>query len=178
MGENRVWRFLMGVGGYSTVDALRGEMGASLVDSRIMETMLLYARDTMQGGFQNIKDMMEDTMKVKKGKWYVSIEKHMENLGISWEVLKEMPRAELKRRVREYDTKKWETSLQDLKTQKYYVIGKKKFGYDFCYRNSYDSTFLAKARLNALKLEEQIGRGKGNCDRTCKLCKTTEENKV
>merc|ERR1711913_123256 len=176
--ENRVWRFLMGVGGYSTVDALRGEMGASLVGSRIMETMLLYAIDTMQGGFQNIKNMMEDTMKVKKGRWYVSIEKYMENLGISWEVLKKMPREELKRRVRIYDTKKWETSLQDLKTQKYYVIGKKKFGYDFCYRNSYDSTFLAKARLNALKLEEQIGRGKRGYDRTCKLCKTTEENKV
>ena len=166
----------MGVGGYSTVDALRGEMGASLVDSRIMETMLLYALDTMQGGFQNIKNMMEDTMKVKKGRWYVSIEKHMENLGISWEMLKKMPREELKRRVRKYDTKKWETSLQDLKTQKYYVIGKKKFGYDFCYRNSYDSTFLAKARLNALKLEEQMGRGKRGYDRTCKLCKTTEEN--
>merc|ERR1711874_111002 len=87
-------------------------MGASLVDSRIVETMLLYARDTMQGGFQNIKDMMEDTMIVKKGRWYVSMEKHMENLGISWEVLKEMPRAELKRRVKEYDTKKWKTSLQ------------------------------------------------------------------
>ena len=132
----------------------------------------------MQGGFQNIKNMMEDTMKVKKGRWYVSIEKHMENLGISWEVLKKMPREELKRRVRVYDTKKWETSLQDLKTQKYYVIGKEKFGYDFCYRNSYDSTFLAKARLNALKLEEQIGRGKRGYDRTCKLCKTTEENIV
>merc|ERR1711895_292403 len=26
--ENKVWRFLLGVGGYSTVEALRGEMGA------------------------------------------------------------------------------------------------------------------------------------------------------
>merc|ERR1711874_554240 len=90
----------------------------------------------------------------------------------------EMPRAEIKRRVKDYDTEKWRTSLQDLKTQKYYVLGKKKFGYDFCYRNSYDSTFLAKARLNALKLEEQIGRGKDWYDRTCKLCKITEDNIV
>merc|ERR1711874_120187 len=162
--ENRVWRFLMGIGGYSAVDALRGEMGASLVSSRIMETMMLYIIDTMKGSFENIKAMMEDTMKVKKGRWYTSIEKYMENLGISWEELKKMSREELKLRVREYDTKKWETSLQDLKTQKYYVQGKKKFCYDFCYRNSYDSTFLAKARLNALKLEEQIGRGKRGYD--------------
>merc|ERR1711913_180288 len=152
--------------------------GASLVSSRIMETMMLYIIDTMKGSFENIKAMMEDTMKVKKGRWYTSIEKYMENLGISWDVLKEMPRAEIKRRVKDYDTEKWRTSLQDLKTQKYYVLGKKKFGYDFCYRNSYDSTFLAKARLNALKLEEQIGRGKRWYDRTCKLCKNTEENIV
>ena len=29
--ENRVWRYLLGVGGYSTVEALRGEIGASMV---------------------------------------------------------------------------------------------------------------------------------------------------
>ena len=29
--ENRVWRYLLGIGGYSTVEALRGEMGASMV---------------------------------------------------------------------------------------------------------------------------------------------------
>ena len=168
----------MGVGGYSTVDALRGEMGASLVESRIMETMLLYARDAMKGSFQNIKNMMEDTMVVKKGKWYNNMKDHLRKLNISWDNLIEMPRAEIKRRVKDYDTEKWRTSLQDLRTQKYYVLGKKKFGYDFCYRNNYDSTFLAKARLNALKLEEQIGRGKDWYDRTCKLCKLTEENIV
>ena len=139
---------------------------------------MLYIIDTMKGSFENIKAMMEDTMKVKKGRWYTSIEKYMENLGISWEELKEMSREELKLRVKEYDTKKWKTSLQDMKTQKYYVQGKKKFGYDFCYRNSYDSTFLAKARLNALKLEEQIGRGKKGYDTTCKMCKSTKEDIV
>merc|ERR1711874_172136 len=87
---------------------------------------MLYVIDTMKGGFENIKAMMEDTMKVKKGRWYTSIDKHMENLGISWEELKEMSREELKLRVREYDTKKWKTSLQDMKTQRYYVQGKKK----------------------------------------------------
>ena len=33
--ENRVWRFLLDIGGYSTIDALRGEMGASMVKSRV-----------------------------------------------------------------------------------------------------------------------------------------------
>merc|ERR1711888_425731 len=38
--ENKVWRHVMGIGGYSAVAALRGEMGASLMKTRIMETTL------------------------------------------------------------------------------------------------------------------------------------------
>ena len=168
----------MGIGGYATVDALRGEMGASLVGSRVMETVLLYALDTMQGSFDNIKDMMEDTMNVKKGRWYNNVSKYMEALGIQWDSLKKMPRKELKARVREYDTKKWEQGLLSKKTQENYVLGKQKMGYDMCYRNTYDSTFFAKARLNALKLEDQIGRGKSNYDKTCKLCGRTKEDMI
>ena len=47
-----------------------------------------------------------------------------------------------------------------------------------CYRNSLDSTFYAKARINALKLEEQIGRGKENYDKSCKLCGREDEDMV
>ena len=35
--ENKVWRYLLGIGGYSTVEALRGEIGASMIKSKIME---------------------------------------------------------------------------------------------------------------------------------------------
>merc|ERR1711909_84703 len=60
--ENKVWRYLLGIGGYSTVEALRGEIGASMVKSRIMETMLLYMIYTLAGDFTNVKLMMEDTI--------------------------------------------------------------------------------------------------------------------
>ena len=124
----------MGIGGYATVDALRGEMGASLVGSRVMETVLLYALHTMQGSFENVKDMMEDTMSVKKGRWYNNVSKYMEALGIQWDTLKKMPRKELKARIREYDTRKWELGLLGTKTQENYILGKQKMGYDMCYR--------------------------------------------
>merc|ERR1711895_56960 len=81
-------------------------------------------------------------------------------------------------RVSKYDTDKWQESMENKPTQKYYLQGKTNFGYDFCYRNNQNSTFLAKARLNALKLEEQISRGKPHHDVTCKLCKTGKEDMV
>ena len=45
----------MGIGGYSTIEALRGEIGASMIKSRIMETMLAYLIDTMASEFTNLK---------------------------------------------------------------------------------------------------------------------------
>ena len=168
----------MGIGGYSAVDALRGEMGASLVESRIMETVLLYALDTLQGKFENIKCMMNDTMEVGKGRWYSSVNKYLSALNLQWKSLESLPRKELKAMVREYDTVKWRQGLLGMKTQIYYCLGKKKMGYDMCYRNTYDSTFFAKARLNSLKLEDQIGRGKSRYDKTCKLCGRENEDMV
>ena len=87
-----------------------------------------------------------------------------------------MSREELKNRVKAYDTEKWKASLEAKPTQRYYIQGKREFGYDFCYRNSHDSSFLAKARLNSLKLEEQMGRGKTGYDTTCKMCRSAKED--
>ena len=81
--ENRVWRCLLGIGGYATVEALRGEIGASMVKSRIMETMLAYIIDVMKGNFTNVKDMMMDTIKKQKGKWYNAVDEYREELGIT-----------------------------------------------------------------------------------------------
>ena len=36
--------------------------------------------------------------------------------------------------------------------------------------------FFARARINSLKLEEAIGRGKAFYNKTCKLCKQDEED--
>ena len=168
----------MDIDGYSTIDALRGEMGASLVKSRVMETMLLYVIDTMNSKFNNVKEMMLDTIATEKGHWYTSINKHREELGITWDALLKMSKEELKKRIRNYDTEKWHEGLESKSTLKHYAQGKAKFGYEFCYRNNYNSTFLARARINALKLEEQKGRGNPNHDRTCRLCKEGMEDMV
>ena len=66
--ENRVWRYLLGIGGYSTVESLRGGIGASSVRARIMETMIAYIINVINGKFNNIKEMMLDMIERKKRK--------------------------------------------------------------------------------------------------------------
>ena len=90
--ENKVWRYLLGIGGYSTVEALRGEIGASMVRSRVMETMLLYMVDTLASEFTNIKNMMKDTLTKRKGKWYNTINEYRQELEITWERLEKIDR--------------------------------------------------------------------------------------
>ena len=176
--ENKVWRHVLGIGGYSTVDALRGELGASMVKSRVMETTLQYVRNVMNSKFENIREMMKDTIEQKKGNWYRTVNSYVEELGIGWTSLYDMSKEEIKSLIRRYDTKAWKDNLVNKSTLKYYKEGKTKIGYELCYRNNANSMFLARARTNSLKLEEAIGRGNAFYNRTCKLCNQGEEDLV
>ena len=75
----------MGIRGYATVEALRGEIGASMVKSRIMETTISYIIDVMKGSFTNIKDMMIDTINKQRDKWYNAVNGYRDELGITWD---------------------------------------------------------------------------------------------
>merc|ERR1711888_45857 len=174
--ENKVWRHILGIGGYSTVAALRGELGASMMKTRVMETTLQYVREVMNGKFENIKEMMLDTIEQKVGSWYRTVNSYLIELGISWTKLYSMAKGEIKSIMRRYDTQAWRDNLEEKSTLKYYKEGKTKIGYELCYRNTINSMFLARARINSLKLEEAMGRGKAFYNKTCKLCKQGEED--
>ena len=176
--ENRVWRYLLGIGGYSTVEALRGEIGASMVKSRIMETMLQYLISTLSSQFSDIKEMMEDTILKGKGRWIKAIEEYRIELGLTWDQLREIDQPSLKRLVKEYDTEEWLKEMRSKPSLRFYIKEKSEVKYDMCYRNSLSSAYYARARTNSLKLEEQIGRGKIEYDRKCKMCEEEVEDIV
>ena len=176
--ENRVWRYLLGIGGYSTVEGLRGEIGASSVRSRIMESMLAYIINTNKSKFENLKNMMKDAITRKKGKWYRMVNKYREELNLTWKELVEMDRSTLKKCIRKYDNDLWEQGLRDKKVLHFYALEKRTIGYEYCYKNNFNSKIYAKARINALQMEEHKGRGKTYYDSTCKLCQEEIEDIV
>merc|ERR1711874_41797 len=92
--------------------------------------------------------------------------------------LENLNRSALKNIIKKYDSDKWRQGLIQKPSLTYYIQGKKEIDYEFCYRNNSSSTFLARARTNTLKLEEQKGRGVPGYNKTCKLCKKDEENIV
>ena len=174
--ENMVWRHILGIGGYSAVASLRGEVGSSLMKTRIMDSNLQYVRDVLNGKFGNVKEMMEDTIKKQKGIWYVTISSYLKELGITWDMLYTLTKSEIKTLTRHYDTQLWEKELKEKKILKYYKEGKGKMKYEYCYRNNINSMFLARARLNALGLEEAKRRGNIFHNTICKMCKQEDED--
>merc|ERR1712179_177357 len=134
--------------------------------------------DTMASGFTNVKLMMKDTISKKRGKLYNAIEEYRIELDLPWDKLEAMDRPTLKKIVREYDTEKWYEGMRKKQSLRFYVQEKKKIHYDLCYRNNVNSTFYARARINALKLEEQKGRGIENYNKKCKLCGEEDEDLV
>merc|ERR1711895_242537 len=174
--ENKVWRHTMGIGGYSTVAGLRGEMGASLMKTRIMKSTLQFVREVVNGKFENIKEMMLYTIKMKKGNWYRMVNSYLKELKIDWEDIYGMTKEDINKMMKNHDTKLWIKTLEEKSTLKYYKEGKTSMGYENCYRNNAGSMLYAQARLNALKLEEAIGRGKHNYNKTCKVCGLEEED--
>ena len=127
--ENKVWRYLLGIGGYSTVEALRGEIGASMIKSRIMETMLAYLIDTMASEFTNIKNMMNDAIVRGKGRWYDTINRYRLELGLTWRKLETMNRATLKRIIRKYNDDNRNLGLINKPALRFYSMDKKSIGY-------------------------------------------------
>merc|ERR1711895_347532 len=174
--ENTVWRHILGIGGYSAVASLRGEVGSSMMKTGIMDSTLQYVRDVLNGKFGKIKEMMEDIIRKKIGEWFKIVNSYLEELSITWDLLYILTKGEIKTLTRNYDTQLWEKELRDRKILKYYKEGKGKLGYEFCYRNNVNSMFYARARLNALSLEEARGRGKAYYDKICKLCEQEEED--
>ena len=176
--ENKVWRYLLGIGGYATVEALRGEIGTSMVKSRIMENMMLYLVNTLASDFTKVKSMMLDTIEKCKGRWYKAIEEYRIELNISWDTLKEIERPALKKMIKQYDTAKWEEGMIKKTSMKYYIKEKKEIQYELCYRNNRNSMFYARARTNSIKLEEHKGRGIADYNKTCRLCNEETEDIV
>ena len=108
--------------------------------------MLLFIVDTLASDFNNIKELMNDSIEKKKGKWFNTVDEYRQELGLSWDRMMEIDRKTVKELIKQYDTQKWKEGLERKVTMRFYRLGKLRIGYDNCYRNNSHSAFLTKAR--------------------------------
>ena len=113
---------ILSIGRYSIVEGLRGEIGASSVRSRIMESMLAFIVNTNNSKFVNLKSMMKDAIARKKGKWFRTVNKYREELNLTWKEIEEMDRSTLKKCIRKYDNELWKQGLREKKVLHFYAL--------------------------------------------------------
>ena len=129
------------------VASLRSEIGASKVITRVMETVLLFAKETLEGEFVKVKRHMETEIKKNKGSWINRANSYLETLKLSWEQIRKMDRIEIKQKIREWDTETWKMEMSSKSTMKWYLEAKMKIKYDECYSNNTASKYLVGFRV-------------------------------
>ena len=64
--ENSVYRMLLGGAPYATNATLRGEIGASLMESRDIETRLTFVKGIIEGDNELVKEVLKNIRKEKE----------------------------------------------------------------------------------------------------------------
>ena len=174
ISENNVWRNILGCPGYTPVSAMRGDIGSSTMNIRMMKNKLKYARYVMLKGHDLLKSVFLKMYNEGKDIMIKEIKEYMEQLEIvNLEVLVSLNDTELLGRIKRYDTNKWLDELREKETLQIYSLYKTNIQEESFYDNSIESTLLFKSRSNTLKLNWR-NRFEGG-ETICRVCSSGSE---
>ena len=74
------------------------------METRVMETLLLYAKDTLTGTFKQARSYMEHDIQTTRSEWIRTADTYIMELGMLWEEIKSMERKKFKMLIKEWDT--------------------------------------------------------------------------
>ena len=169
MIEDGVLRKVLGARSFAPLAVMRGEVGVSCMRSRLIQSRLLLVKSMMEGPNELMRVVMGEVRADRFNKTNISIKSCMRELGMEYRDLEVMSKAEIKRKVREWDTDQWLALLRGLSTADLYLEFKGVMREEKVYDNKYSSELLFAARSNTLELNELRGRwGKGSP--ACWLC--------
>ena len=155
--------------------ALRGEIGASLFKTRIIQTKLTYIQSTIIGNRNELVKTIMDSLFKYGNTWRNEISNLLKETEITLNELRKLNREEIKRRIKEYDKKKWVDEINAKSSLSIYKSKKIELGgAENLYDNRPASITLFQARTNSLPLRARVPslREGGNCP----MCEYQEEN--
>ena len=105
------------------------------MESRVMETQMLYIKDRLTGEFENIKEYMEHDISTERNQWSRTTKKYRKELDLTWEEIMDMDKKRLKSLIKEWYTNQWKKEIETKKSLNWYKEGKHHNKYEECYRN-------------------------------------------
>ena len=167
--ENKVYRQILGAPSYSQVSALRGEIGASSMTSRIMEGKIKLLKHTMASEESLLGRITTEMKGLTKAKWTKNLGSYLKKTNIDYKKLRTLSKDEIKIAIHKWDTMQWQKDLNEKSSLEVYSSWKKEIGgMDKVYDNTPSSVLLYKARTNVLPLNDR--KRWTNEDTKCKGC--------
>ena len=167
----------MGAPTYAPNCTLRGEIGSSLMKSRILKGHLLYIQGALKGRNDLVKRIVNDEIeKKKKSKWAKVTQKYLHLLGLRIQDLEVKKKEDITKCVKKWDQDQWRTEVDSKKSLQVYRKSKQGVQEDPIYDNTPASVILFQARSNTLHLEDRK-RHVGE-ETLCRLCQKEKENLV
>ena len=172
--ENGVFRKIFTARDHTPNTVLRGEIGSSLMETRFIQTKLLFVNNILEGENELIKQILYNTIEDNKNTWKRKFKDYLRDLNISFNRLTRMSMQEIKDKARNVDTEKWNREIEKKTSIHIYKKFKTQIKEEQFYRNDFSSTLLFQARSNTLHLNRD--KRFKNESTICDLCHIEEEN--
>ena len=154
--ENAAYRRILNVRRRNTpISALRGEIGSSLMVTRIMESKILFTKSILKGSNKLTKQVLNVSRSEKNNLYNKTLNAYLKKFNMKFEDINTSSIEEIKTIARKWDTSKWIEDMNEKRSLKIYREFKGKLKEEKFYDNRESSRYLFEARSNMLPLNIQ-----------------------
>ena len=169
--ENGVYRKILGAPKYAANCTLRGDVGASLMMTRVISGRLQYIRSIMQGNNELLQEVIRQMLDEKKKKWMKTTELYLEKVGLKMHQVINMTKEALKTDMKQWDRSQWRKDMESKTSLTIYYSWKEEPEEEHFLDNHPSSVVFYRARSNCLPLNDRNRHTGPGEDTNCSLCK-------
>ena len=119
--ENAAYRRILDIRRRNTpISALRGEIGSSLMATRIMESKILFTKSILKGSNNLTKLVLRESRVEKNNVYKKTLNEYLKKLNIRFEDINILSVEKIKTISREWDTRKWREDMNEKRSLKIY----------------------------------------------------------
>ena len=112
--ENAAYRRVLDIRRKNTpISALRGEIGSSLMATRIMESKILFTKSILKGSNNLTKQVLRESRLEKNNVYKKTLNEYLKRLNIKFEDINILSIEKIKTIAREWDTRKWKEDMNE-----------------------------------------------------------------
>lgn len=174
--ENAVYRTILGAPRYAQVCTLRGEVGASSMESRIRGSQIKYIKYILENEDHGLLNrILQERREKLNNYWLQSSELFMEKMNVTYGQLKVLTKKELSTKIKTWDSMQWKQEVKGKTSLTIYCKWKENIKQEEdLYDNRPASEIMYRARTNNLQLQDRM-RHQGK-DTQCMMCSEKIEN--